>query len=65
MILWVFGCILSVCGLSVWLELGSMFPQSGGEKVYLEKAYPRPRLLVTVLFGFYALLSFAGKSHNT
>ena len=38
-----------------------MFPRSGGEKVYLEAAYQRPRFLATVIFSTQALLlSFSG-----
>lgn len=39
LLLWVLGLILSYCGTFVWLEFGSMFPRSGGEKVYLEAVY--------------------------
>ena len=46
-----------------------MFPRSGGEKVYLEAAYQRPRLLATIVFSTQAiLLGFTGAlffpSHN-
>jgi amino acid transporter len=44
-----------MAGLAVWLELGCMIPRSGGEKVYLEAAYPRPKLLATVFFAFQAI----------
>jgi amino acid transporter len=33
-----------------------MFPRSGGEKVYLEAVYRRPKLLATVLFSTQAVL---------
>jgi hypothetical protein len=36
LLLWVAGFSLSFCGLFTWLEFGTMFPRSGGEKVYLE-----------------------------
>ena len=32
MMLWVLGILLSFAGLAVWLELGTIFPRSGGEK---------------------------------
>jgi amino acid transporter len=54
--LWVLGGLLSFAGLCVWLELGCMFPRSGGEKVYLEAVYKRPKLLATVLFSTQAVL---------
>ncbi|KZT38210.1 amino acid transporter [Sistotremastrum suecicum HHB10207 ss-3] len=54
--LWVLGFVLSFCGLFVWLELGTIWPQSGGEKVYLERIYPRPKYLATVIFASNAIL---------
>lgn len=53
--LWLLGGILSFCGLFVWLEFGCLFPRSGGEKVYLEAVYKRPKLLVTVIFATQAI----------
>jgi amino acid transporter len=60
--LWVLGLAISFCGLFVWFELGCLFPRSGGEKVYLQAAYPRPRYLAITLFAVQAvLLSSTGK----
>lgn len=56
LMLWVLGFLLSFCGLFIWLEFGSMFPRSGGEKVYLEAVYTRPRYLATVVFAANAIL---------
>ncbi|KLO17626.1 amino acid transporter [Schizopora paradoxa] len=56
MMLWALGFILSFCGLFVWLEYGSMFPRSGGEKVYLEAVYKKPKGLATVVFASNAIL---------
>lgn len=56
LMLWVLGLLLSFAGLCVWLEFGCMFPRSGGEKVYLEAVYQRPRLLATVVFSTQAIL---------
>lgn len=62
LLLWVFGLILSFAGLFIWLEFGCMIPRSGGEKVYLEAVYTRPKLLATVIFGVYSvLLGFTGE----
>jgi len=59
--LWVLGLFLAYAGLLVWLEFGCMFPRSGGEKVYLEAVYRRPRFLATVVFAIQAiLLGFTG-----
>ncbi|KAF2084295.1 amino acid transporter [Saccharata proteae CBS 121410] len=59
LMLWVLGLALSFAGLFIWLEFGCMIPRSGGEKVYLEAAYKRPKLLATVVFAFqFVLLGF-------
>ncbi|EJU06104.1 amino acid transporter [Dacryopinax primogenitus] len=54
--LWVLGFLISLCGLFVWLEFGTMFPRSGGEKVYLEAVYRKPKYLATVIFATNAIL---------
>ncbi|KAG6329414.1 hypothetical protein ID866_9676, partial [Astraeus odoratus] len=56
LLLWVAGFILSFCGLFIWLEFGTMFPRSGGEKVYLEAVYKKPKYLATVIFSTNAIL---------
>lgn len=56
MMLWVLGFVLSFCGLFIWLEFGTMIPRSGGEKVYLEAVYTKPRYLSTVVFAANAIL---------
>ncbi len=54
--LWVLGFLLASSGLLVWLEYGTMFPRSGGEKVYLEEVYQKPRYLATTIFATNVLL---------
>lgn len=56
LMLWALGFLLSFCGLFVWLEYGTMFPRSGGEKVYLEAVYTKPKYLATFLFATNAIL---------
>ncbi|KAI0063742.1 amino acid transporter [Artomyces pyxidatus] len=56
LMLWVLGFVLSFCGLFVWLEFGTMFPRSGGEKVYLEVVYKKPKYLATVIFAANAII---------
>ena len=61
--LWVLGLGFSLCGLLIWLEFGTMYPRSGGEKVYLEAVYRRPKHLSTVIFAAYAIfLNFSSAS---
>ncbi|KIJ12536.1 hypothetical protein PAXINDRAFT_117997 [Paxillus involutus ATCC 200175] len=56
LMLWVLGFVLSFCGLFIWLEFGTMYPRSGGEKVYLEAVYQKPKYLATVVFAVNAIL---------
>ncbi|KAI9045567.1 APC family permease [Aspergillus affinis] len=59
--LWLVGFLLSFCGFLIYLELGNLLPRNGGEKVYLQAAYPRPPLLVsigTVVIAENMLLAF-------
>lgn len=54
--LWIVGALVAYFGLMVSLEYGCMLPRSGGEKVYLEFTYRRPKYLVSVLIATQALL---------
>lgn len=56
LLLWVVGTILAACGMAVSMEYGCMLPRSGGEKVYLEYTYPRPRFLASTLVAVQAVL---------
>ncbi|KAK5636549.1 hypothetical protein RRF57_012261 [Xylaria bambusicola] len=64
LIYWTIGILLAVTGFSVYLELASYFPnRSGGEVVYLEQAYPRPRHFFPITFAFYSVvLSFSSSN---
>lgn len=54
--LWLLGLAIAFSGLCIWLELGCMIPRSGGEKVYLEAMYRRPKMLATTVFAMYAIV---------
>ncbi|KDQ19268.1 hypothetical protein BOTBODRAFT_142885 [Botryobasidium botryosum FD-172 SS1] len=57
LILWLIGPLVSFAGLNVYNELASMFPKrSGAEVVYLEQAYPNPRLFVPITFAMTSVL---------
>lgn len=55
LLLWVAGAIIAACGLAVSIEYGCMLPRSGGNKVYLEFTYRRPRFLASVLIGIIVI----------
>ncbi|GAW07207.1 high affinity methionine permease [Lentinula edodes] len=51
MIYWVIGFLFSAASLCVYLEYLCYYPQrSGGIVTYLEKAFPRPRLMAPFLY---------------
>ncbi|TKA66477.1 hypothetical protein B0A49_10099 [Cryomyces minteri] len=70
LLLWASGGIIAACGLLVWLELGLSLPihnvpgtderksapRSGGEKNYLEYMFPKPKFLVTCMYGIVFIL---------
>lgn len=63
MALWVLGGIIALCGALCYAEIGSAFPQSGGEYNYLSKLYhPAIGFLsgwVSVTVGFAAPIAAA------
>ncbi|KAE8409173.1 amino acid/polyamine transporter I [Aspergillus pseudonomiae] len=61
LVVWVAGYFLAFCGFFIYLELGSLLPHNGGEKNYLEAAYPHPHLFATVIFATHVIfLGFTG-----
>ncbi|KAI9645129.1 hypothetical protein NHQ30_005863 [Ciborinia camelliae] len=54
--LWVVGSLISFCGLAVYLDLGTALPRSGGERIYLERIFRKPRMLATCAFMSYVVL---------
>src|ERR1700720_4686552 len=38
-LVWVLGGVISLCACVAFAELGSMFPDSGGQYIYLREAY--------------------------
>lgn len=56
---WVFGAFMAACGASISLEYGCMLPRSGGDKVYLEYVYRRPRFLASTLITVKTILQTA------
>lgn len=46
---WVLGALISLCACFAFAELGSMFPHSGGQYIYLREAYGD---LIAFLYGW-------------
>src|SRR4029078_12802296 len=49
LLVWVLGGLISLCACFAFAELGAMFPDSGGQYVYLREAYGD---LVAFLYGW-------------
>src|SRR5579872_5969814 len=49
LLVWVFGALVSLCACFAFAELGSMFPDSGGQYIYLREAYGD---LIAFLYGW-------------
>ena len=49
LLVWVFGAVISLCACFAFAELGSMFPDSGGQYIYLREAYGD---LIAFLYGW-------------
>src|SRR5437764_8180468 len=49
LLVWVLGAVISLCACAAFAELGSMFPDSGGQYIYLREAYGD---LVAFLYGW-------------
>ncbi|AHY77660.1 AQG_2a_G0023180.mRNA.1.CDS.1 [Saccharomyces cerevisiae] len=55
--IWVFSAAIAFAGLYLFLEFGSWIPKSGGRKNFLERSFERPRLLISVVFSCYSVLT--------
>ncbi|ODV98065.1 hypothetical protein PACTADRAFT_37368 [Pachysolen tannophilus NRRL Y-2460] len=60
---WVVAGLLGFSGLYVFLELSSIISKNGGQKVYLQFIYYKPKMLMSVVFGIYSIL-FAFSANN-
>ncbi|KII84566.1 hypothetical protein PLICRDRAFT_57546 [Plicaturopsis crispa FD-325 SS-3] len=56
MLMWLLGAVVAAAGTSVFIELGTGLPRSGGEKNYLEYIYRRPKFLATCIYATYSML---------
>ncbi|KAF8349130.1 amino acid transporter [Amanita rubescens] len=54
---WIIAPLCACAGLTLYCELASLFPKrSGGEVVFLEQLYPKPKFLVPTTFAICAVL---------
>ncbi|KAG5358983.1 High-affinity methionine permease [Yarrowia sp. E02] len=57
LMLWLLGIIISFSGFAVYTEFASMYPKRAGADVaYLEKAFPKPKYLMPVVFAVISVL---------
>ncbi|PBP18189.1 high affinity methionine permease [Diplocarpon rosae] len=64
LVYWVLGLIIAMAGLLVYLELASYFPnRSGGEVVYLEQGWPRPKYFLPTAFAAFKVIFSFGSSN--
>ncbi|KAJ7624315.1 APC amino acid permease [Mycena polygramma] len=57
LLMWVLGALIAIAGTTVYVELGTGLPRSGGEKNYLEYMYRRPKFMVSCTYGVYTLIA--------
>ncbi|KAF8253384.1 amino acid transporter [Wilcoxina mikolae CBS 423.85] len=60
--IWVACGLMSLAGLIIYVELGIALPFSGGEVIYVDEAYPRPKYLAVIVISllFVFLTHWAG-----
>ena len=56
LLVWLLGAILAGCSAAVSIEIGSILPQSGGENIYIEYIYRRPKYLAMTIISVKVLL---------
>ncbi|KAG6847161.1 hypothetical protein H0H93_009783 [Arthromyces matolae] len=64
LIMWIIGALIAAAGTSVYLELGTGLPRSGGEKNYLEFIYRRPKFLTTCTFAVYVFITRSAAANS-
>ncbi|KAF8189454.1 APC amino acid permease [Mycena galopus ATCC 62051] len=57
LLMWVLGALIAIAGTTVYVELGTGLPRSGGEKNYLEYMYRRPKFMVSCTYCVYTLIA--------
>ncbi|CCE63504.1 hypothetical protein TPHA_0F00170 [Tetrapisispora phaffii CBS 4417] len=61
---WIIAALVALSGLYLFLEFGSWLPRSGGKKNFLEQAYNKPKLMMSVSFGLFSVLTGLAMSNS-
>ncbi|KAJ3886580.1 APC amino acid permease [Lentinula edodes] len=64
LLMWLLGALIAAMGTTVFIELGTGLPRSGGEKNYLEFIYRRPEFLVTCTYSIYAVITGSAAANS-
>ncbi|KAF8899561.1 APC amino acid permease [Mucidula mucida] len=64
LLMWLTGAAIAAVGTTVYIELGTGLPRSGGEKNYLEYIYRHPKFLATCAFSVYAVITGASTANS-
>ncbi|RDB27614.1 High-affinity methionine permease [Hypsizygus marmoreus] len=64
LLLWLAGALIAAAGTTVYIELGTGLPRSGGEKNYLEFMYRRPKFMMTCAYTVYALITGSAAANS-
>ncbi|AAS51155.2 ACL073Wp [Eremothecium gossypii ATCC 10895] len=54
---WIVAMLAAFSGLYLYLEFGCLLPRSGGPKNFLEAVYDRPRMMMSVAFASFSVLT--------
>ena len=64
LVVFLFGSLVAVCGTAAYVELGCIRPYSGGEKEYLEFAFPELKGSLSFCFTQAMVCSISLKCRN-
>ncbi|CAG8589340.1 3785_t:CDS:10, partial [Diversispora eburnea] len=56
LVLYILGFFYVMLGSLIYVELGSTISESGGEQIYFEKAFPKPKKMVAYIFSFISIV---------
>ncbi|KAJ7062146.1 APC amino acid permease [Mycena amicta] len=64
LLMWVLGALIAAAGTTVYVELGTGLPRSGGEKNYLEYMYRRPKFMITCTYAVYTFIAGSSATNS-